>query len=163
MYLMSKEGFADLDLSGYKLKEVYDEIDSNAIKKLTFFDPDEKLKWILSNLDKLSGQGIIYCNEESVCKVISKQLRKNKIMAEAYIDIDNTDKKERINYLTNSFSNGGIQVLITTHDVGKYLSNPKIRFILHYDMPSDEQLYALHVSQVGQLEETAAVYDLLTM
>lgn len=163
MYLMSKEGFADLDLSGYKLKEVYDEIDSNAIKKLTFFDPDEKLKWILNNLDKLSGQGIIYCNEESVCKVISKQLRKNKIMAEAYIDIDNTDKKERINYLTNSFSNGGIQVLITTHDVGKYLSNPKIRFILHYDMPSDEQLYALHVSQVGQLEETTAVYDLLTM
>ena len=84
-------------------------------------------------------------------------------MAEAYIDVANPEKRERINYLTNSFSNGGLPVLITTHNVGKNLSNPRIRFIIHYDMPAGEQLHNLHISQIGQLAENPTVYDLYVL
>ena len=123
----------------------------------------ERLKWLISSLDKLYGQGLIYCEDEATCKVLSKHLRKNKIMAEAYIDVANPEKRERINYLTNSFSNGGLPVLITTRNVGKNLSNPRIRFIIHYDMPADEQLHHLHISQIGQLAENPTVYDLYVL
>ena len=124
------------------------------------FAEEEKMKWLLKNLGELSGQGLIYCNDEATCKVLGKQLRKAKIMAEAYIDVTNPDKKERINYLTNSFSSGGLPVLVTTQDAGKNLSNPHIRFVVHYDVPDSQELYQLHVMQIGQLATDAVVHDL---
>ena len=127
---------------------------------LTMFAEEEKEKWLLENLSELSGQGLIYCNDEATCKVLGKQLRKAKIMAEAYIDVTNPDKKERINYLTNSFSSGGLPVLVTTQDAGKNLSNPHIRFVVHYDVPDSQELYQLHVTQIGQLATDAVVHDL---
>ncbi len=87
-------------------------------------------------------------------------MRKNRIMAEAYIGVTDTQKIERINYLTNSFSSGGLPILITTHEIGKNLNNPNVRFILHFDIPSDQQLYRLHVSQIGKIAENPVVYDL---
>ena len=75
----------------------------------------------------------------------------------------NPDKRERDNYLTNSFSNGGLPVLVTTHETGKNLSNPRIRFIIHFDVPEDEQVYHLHIAEIGQLAETPVVYDLFVV
>lgn len=88
------------------------------------------MKWLIDNAGLLHGQGLIYCNDEAICKTISKQLRKKKIKAEAYVDVFDSSNKERVNYLTNSFSNGGLPVLVTTHSVGKNLTNPNIRFIV---------------------------------
>lgn len=160
MYLMSKDGFEGLNLSDFYRYEVSAKIELNIVKKLTFLREDERLKWLLCNLDELYGQGLIYCNDELTSKTLSKHLRKNKILAEAYIDVANQEKRERVNYLTNSFSCGGLPVLVTTHNIGKNLSNPNIRFVIHYDIPSDEQLYKLHVSQIGKLAKNPVVYDL---
>lgn len=160
MYLMEKEGFADLNLQNFEFHEIRGNLDSGIINKQTFISSEERLNWVLSNLDKLYGQGLIYCDDEESCRKISQNLRRNRIMAEAYIDVRNPDKKERVNYLTNSFSSGGVPVLVTTQDIGKNLSNPNIRFIIHYDIPADEILYNLHTSQIGQLAENPMVYDL---
>lgn len=163
MFLMDKVGFANLDLSNYQRVDISGTNDLGVVKKHTLFAADEKLTWLLQNLDKLSGQGLIYCNDETTCKVLSKTLRKHKIMAEAYIHVSSPEKKEHINYLTNSFSSGGLPVLVTTQEAGKNLSNPRIRFIIHYDVPEDPELYQLHVTQIGQLATNAAVYDLVVL
>lgn len=160
---MSKEGFTGLELSAFEYHEIQSNNEKSNVKRLTLFSDEEKLKWLLNNLGELYGQGIVYCENEGTCKTISKHLRKNKIMAEPYIDVASPEKRERINYLTNSFSSGGLPVLVTTHEVGKNLSNPRIRFIVHYDVPSDEQLRHLHVTQIGQLAENPVVYDLLIL
>ena len=133
------------------------------VKKLTFSSASERLKWFAENMNAMFGQGLVYCDSEDTCKELAKLLRKNKIMAEAYIDVTNIEKKERINYLTNSFSTGSIPVFVTTHEAGKNLSNPRIRFVVHFDLPADQKLYELHISQIGQLAETAVVYDLIIM
>lgn len=161
-FLMAKEGFSGVDLDGFKYYQMDDDIDIDidVVKKQTFADADEKLKWVLSNLDKLQGQGLVYCDDELTCRTLSKQLRKNKIMAEAYVDVVNPEKRERINYLTNSFSNGGLPVLVTTHEIGRNLTHPNIRFILHYDVPKDDRLYKLHVDQIGHLAKMPEVIDL---
>ena len=160
MFLMEKAGFAGLDLSNYQRIDISGTTDTGMVKRHTLFAEEEKMKWLLANLSELSGQGLIYCNDEATCKVLGKQLRKAKIMAEAYIDVTNPDKKERINYLTNSFSSGGLPVLVTTQDAGKNLSNPHIRFVVHYDVPDSQELYQLHVTQIGQLATDAVVHDL---
>lgn len=159
MFLMTKSGFDNLDLRNYRRIDIDGETDLGIVKRHTLIDPDEKIKWLLDNLDELRGQGLVYCNDEITCKTLSKRLRKNKIMAEAYINVSNPEKKEHINYLTNSFSNGGLPVLVTTQEEGKNLSNPHIRFILHYDVPENEELYKLHVAQIGQLATDAVVHD----
>ena len=163
MFLMDKVGFANLDLSNYQRIDIAGTTDLGVVKKHTLFAPDEKMKWLLANLDELGGQGLIYCNDEATCKTLGKVLRKNKIMAEAYINVSNPEKKEHINYLTNSFSSGGLPVLVTTQEAGKNLSNSRIRFILHYDIPEDQELYQIHVTQIGQLATDAAVHDLLVI
>lgn len=163
MFLMDKVGFGDLDLGNYQRMDIAGTADLGVAKKHTLFAHDEKLKWLLTNLDELKGQGLIYCDDEATCKALSKSLRKNKIMAEAYINVSNPEKKEHINYLTNSFTSGGLPVLVTTHEAGKNLSNPRIRFIIHYDIPEDQELYQLHVTQIGQLATDAVVHDLFVV
>lgn len=160
MYLMSKDGFDGLDLTDFECCKISSSIDVDIIKEQTFLSSEERLKWILDKMGELQGQGIIYCEDENTCKLLSKQLRRNKIMAEAYVDVMNPNKRDRINYLTNCFSTGRLPVLIMTHEVGKNLCNPHIRFIVHFDIPSDTRLRALHLSQIGRLAENPVVYDL---
>lgn len=162
-YVMSKEGFAGLDLNEFDCFESCCDSMPSQVKKLTFSSASERLKWFTENMNAMFGQGLVYCDSEDTCKELAKLLRKNKIMAEAYIDVTNIEKKERINYLTNSFSTGSIPVFVTTHEAGKNLSNPRIRFVVHFDLPADQKLYELHISQIGQLAETAVVYDLIIM
>lgn len=159
MYLMSKEGFDGLTLTGYAMHKSVSSADRLS-SKVTLFSEEEKMKWLIDSISLLHGQGLIYCNEEAVCKTISKQLRKKKIKAEAYVDVFDASNKERVNYLTNSFSNGGLPVLVTTHSVGKNLTNPNIRFVIHYDVPEDRVLYQLHLSQIGQLADDPLILDL---
>lgn len=159
MYLMSKEGFDGLSLTGYML-HISKGSSDHPLSKVTLFSEEDKVKWLIDNAGLLHGQGLIYCNDEAICKTISKQLRKKKIKAEAYVDVFDSSNKERVNYLTNSFSNGGLPVLVTTHSVGKNLTNPNIRFIVHYDVPEDRELYQLHLSQIGQLADNPMISDL---
>ena len=79
----------------------------------------------------------------------------------AYIDVMNPKKSERVNYLTNSFTGGSMPILITTQKIGTYLSNPRLRFIIHYDIPSDRKEYQLHISQIGKLAAQPVVYDFI--
>src|SRR5699024_8351954 len=110
---------------------------------------EEKLAWLLEHLDLFTGQGLIYCNDEVTCKKICKELRKQRKFQSEVYNVENS-QPERINYLTNLFSTGRLRVLVTTQRAGVSLSNPWIRFILHFDLP-DRELASLHHMQLGQL------------
>lgn len=159
-FLMSKEGFDCLNLYDFIQYEITNQPNMICGEKVLVSNDEEKMLWLLENDELLYGQGIIYCDEEETCKKISKQLRKKRIKAEAYIDILNPENKERINYLTNSFSTGGLPILVTTHEIGKNLTNVNIRFIVHYDIPCHETIYNIHVGQLGTVDENVRVFDL---
>ena len=156
LYLMSKEGFPGIELTGFKQIAVEAE-EMRRAKKIHFLDGSQRIDWFNENKDLLYGQGIVYCNSDEDCKKIARVLRKAKINAQAYLD---SGDSELINYLTNSFSNGGLPVLVTTQQFGKNLTNPRIRFIVHYDVPEEKALYELHRGQIGKLAESTEVYDL---
>lgn len=162
-FLMSKTEFDGLNLDGFQLASVVDDGApiENLIHTISFADPLDKKLWLSEHAaTELWGQGLVYCENEDECKEISKLLRKKKVKAEAYIRVSDSENTERINYLANSFSKGGLPVLVTTHDAGKNLSNPNLRFIVHYSVPTNAEHYALHVSQIGKMSEEPKVFDL---
>ena len=79
MYIMTKEQFM---LSDHKFTRIEGnhQLHSTVSKKYVLKNDDEKINWLISNLNLLTGQGIIYCNAPNKCKAISKQLRK-KVLA----------------------------------------------------------------------------------
>ena len=160
-YAMTKESFGGVPLDDFRYYKVSEDADNSMVRKITFTDPKLRINWIIEHLDDFHGQGIIYCNDESSCKVICKQLRKKRMIAEAYIDVMNPKKSERVNYLTNSFTGGSMPILVTTQKIGTYLSNPRLRFIIHYDIPSDRKEYQLHISQIGKLAVQPVIYDFI--
>ena len=154
LFLMSKEGFPGIDLTGFKQITVESE-ETRRAKKIHFLEGAQRISWFSANKDLLFGQGIVYCNSNDDCKKIARALRKAKINAQAYL---NSGDYELINYLTNSFSNGGLPVLVTTQQFGKNLTNPRIRFVVHYDIP-DAETYRLHVDQIGKMAQSPEIVD----
>ncbi len=146
-YLMSKEGFGEMNLEGYHVYELDYEGNAVEVENHEYSSVDEKLEWFDKHLEVFDGVGIIYCDLPETCKMVSKYLRKRKVKAPEYIDVNN---EELMHYLTNSFISGGIKTLITTHELGKNLSNPKIGFIIHFDMPNPE-IAKVHEGQISNI------------
>lgn len=162
-FLMSKTGFEGLNIEGFQVANIIEEspLTANRIREISFSDYADKKVWLSEHAaTEFWGQGLVYCETENECQEISKILRKKKVKAEAYIRVSDSNNMERINYLANTFSKGGLPVLVTTHDAGKNLSNPHIRFIVHYSVPENVEYYTLHVSQIGKLAEEPIVFDL---
>ncbi len=155
LYLMSKEGFSGIDITGFRQMTVESEVVHPA-QKIHFFDVTQKNEWFSENKDLLFGQGLVYCDSEIDCKKIARTLRKAKINAQAYLK---SSDFELINYLTNTFSNGGLPVLVTTQHFGKNLTNPRLRFVVHYDVPDDREVYDIHLGQIGSLAHSPEVID----
>ena len=159
MYIMLKPGNDIPDIEGFKVVGVAGSDHTVSIKKINLINDEDKKKWIVENTHLLLGQGIIYCNLEDDCASICKALRKKKIKAEAYIQIDQEDNAEKINYLTGTFTQGGLPIIATTHETGKNLTNPNLRFIIHYDVPK-RNIYDTHVGQLAYSPDSV-VYDLI--
>lgn len=160
MFLMSKEGYENLDLNGFLSYKINQNINCEYIQDITLKDSSDKLKWLCDHSQQLNGQGLVYCNDENMCRIISKLLRKRRVKAEEYIDVCSSSNQERVHYLTNSFSNGGLPILVTTQNIGTNLTNPNLRFVIHFDMPKDMRVYRLHVGQLGQLATMPTVINL---
>jgi hypothetical protein len=130
------------------------------LNKIHLMSDEQKMQWLLDNLSVLSGQGLIYCDTVETCRKISKALRKKKINAPEY---SGELRSEQINFLTNSFTRGTLPILVSTQEIGTNLSNSYVRFVIHYNVPNDSELYNLHLSQIGSLADDPQAFDLIVM
>ena len=71
--------------------------DSLYIQVLNKPDKIERYAWILENVPKLEGSGIIYCLTQRDCDYLAEFLKKNKISAAAYYSRDGEDG-EKLNH-----------------------------------------------------------------
>lgn len=71
--------------------------DSLYIQVLNKPDKIERYAWILENVPKLEGSGIIYCLTQRDCDYLAEFLKKNKIAAAAYYSRDGEDG-EKLNH-----------------------------------------------------------------
>ena len=129
--------------------------DSLYIQVLPLSDKIKRYAWILENINKLPGSGIIYCLTQRDCDYLSDFLRKHGVSAESYhADIDNEINKD----IEERFRNNKIKVLVATIKLGMGYDKGDIAFIIHYQMPKDIVSYYQQIGRAGRSIDRAYTF-----
>lgn len=122
--------------------------ESLSIQVIKLPTKEERLAWILENLNKIEGTGIIYCLTVSDCKMVNKWLNTNGIDSEAYYsNIDNSENKSRI---IDKFMKNEIKVLVATVAFGMGFDKPDIGFVIHFQKPANLIAYYQQIGRAGR-------------
>lgn len=121
--------------------------DSIIIQVLTLNTREERLAWLLENINKLPGTGIIYCLTINDCKIVNEWLIRNNINSDAfYSDKDSEEKQLTV----DRFMNNEIKVLVATVAFGMGFDKPDISFVIHYQKPGNIVAYYQQIGRAGR-------------
>lgn len=108
---------------------------------------EERLAWILQNINSIPGTGIIYCLTVNDCKLVDKWLKFNGILSECYYaDLEKEEKDEVIDV----FMNNSIKVLAATVAFGMGFDKPDIGFVIHFQKPGNIIAYYQQIGRAGR-------------
>lgn len=74
----------------------------------------ERYAWILRNINRLSGSGIIYCLPQRDCDYLADFLKKNGSLAEAYYSRDGDEGEKRNQQIGQLFQRSAIKAIVAT-------------------------------------------------
>lgn len=94
-----------------------------AVQVIDLYSKEERLAWILHNIPKLPGTGIIYCLTVNDCKLVNKWLNQNGISSKSYYARIEKEEGQDKNAIINSFMANEIKVLVATVAFGMGLIN----------------------------------------
>ena len=118
------------------------------IQVLRMKDKVSRYAWIVENVPKLEGSGIIYCLTRADCEHLADFLRQNGINAEAYYS--RMGKEEENQDTLRRFHNDEIKVLVATVKLGMGYDKGNIAFIIHYQSPSNIVSYYQQIGRAGR-------------
>lgn len=107
----------------------------------------ERYAWILENVPKLFGSGIIYCLTQRDCEYLAGFLQENGISALAYhsgMEQNDTEHAESL------LRNDQIKVLVATVKLGMGYDKGDIAFVIHYQQPSNIVAYYQQIGRAGR-------------
>lgn len=114
------------------------------LHKLYLPTAEQKYTWIVQNIKKFQGSGIIYATTIKECERLAKWLRHNAIDASAYHgDLPEAVKIE----LENKLINNEMKVLVSTIALGMGYDKEDISFVIHYYTPKS---VVEHYQQIGR-------------
>ncbi|WP_413378089.1 RecQ family ATP-dependent DNA helicase [Alkalihalobacillus sp. 1P02AB] len=117
------------------------------LHKLHLQTAEEKYAWILNNVNKLNGSGIIYATTINECKRVALWLQHNGINAEAY---HAQLPHERQIELEKKLANNEVKVLVSTIALGMGYDKEDIGFVIHYYTPKSVIEYYQQVGRAGR-------------
>ena len=127
------------------------------IQVLNKSEKAERYAWILENVPKLPGIGIIYCLTQRDCDYLAEFLRKHKIAAAAYYSRDG-EEGEAINHkIEEDFRNNRLKAIVATIKLGMGYDKGDIAFVIHYQMPSNIVSYYQQIGRAGRNIEKAYI------
>ena len=110
----------------------------------------ERYAWILENIKKLPGSGIVYCLTQRDCDYLADFLRKNKISAEAYYSRDGDDGDVINANIEDRFKRNEIKAIVATVKLGMGYDKGDIAFVIHFQMPSNIVSYYQQIGRAGR-------------
>jgi ATP-dependent DNA helicase RecQ len=132
--------------------------ESLSIQALEMPDRITRYAWILENINKLPGSGIIYCLTQRDCDYLSDFLRKNGVNAEAYYS-RKTEEGELLNKtIEERFRKNEIKAIVATIKLGMGYDKGDIAFIIHYQMPSNIVSYYQQIGRAGRSIDRAYTF-----
>ena len=120
-----------------------------AIQILELPDIDSRYAWILENINKIPGSGIIYCLTRRDCENLADFLNKNGIEARAYYSRD--EKEDELNEEAEKlFLNNEIKVIVATIKLGMGYDKGDVGFIIHFQQPANVVSYYQQIGRAGR-------------
>ena len=121
--------------------------ESLSLQVIELHSKEARMAWILQNINKIPGTGIIYCLTVNDCKLLNKWLNENGISSESYFAGLDTEKK---NEVVNSFMDNSIKVLVATVAFGMGFDKPDIGFVIHFQRPGNIVAYYQQIGRAGR-------------
>lgn len=118
----------------------------------------ERMAWVLENINKIEGSGIMYCSTTRDCNKLAEWLQVNGINALAYHGRLSTDKdekrilrEERENLLVEN----KVKVLVSTVALGMGFDKGDISFVIHFQAPGNIIRYYQEIGRAGRKLDNA--------
>ncbi len=108
----------------------------------------DRVKRIIHFLDEHPRQaGIIYCLSRKGAETLAERLRARGINAAAYHAGMETDERSRVQ---EAFLRDNIRVVCATVAFGMGIDKSNVRFVLHYNVPSNIESYYQEIGRAGR-------------
>jgi ATP-dependent DNA helicase RecQ len=122
--------------------------ESLRLQTITLSSQSERLAWLVENLTKLPGSGIIYCLTVPDTERVAGWLKQNGFSAEAYHagGDNNLDRPA----LEQAFLNNEVKILVATVALGMGFDKPDIGFVIHFQRPGSVVAYYQQVGRAGR-------------
>lgn len=132
--------------------------DSLYIQVLNKPDKIDRYAWILENVPKLEGSGIIYCLTQRDCDYLAEFLKKNKVSAAAYYSRNGEEGEKRNREIEEKFRTNKLKVIVATIKLGMGYDKGDIAFVIHYQMPSNIVSYYQQIGRAGRNIDKAYIF-----
>ncbi len=109
----------------------------------------DRYAWLLENVPKLPGSGIIYCLTQRDCDYISDFLNRHGIVAMSYYSRDGEEEQKNIE-AEKRFQSNRIKALVATIKLGMGYDKGDIAFVIHFQMPSNIVSYYQQIGRAGR-------------
>lgn len=123
--------------------------DNLSIQILPLSDKESRYAWILDNIGRLPGTGIIYCLSRRDCTWLSDFLCENGISAEPYFSGDGEQEKKSQETLKR-FLNDEIKVIVSTIKLGMGFDKGNVSFVIHFQSPKNVIAYYQQIGRAGR-------------
>ncbi|WP_088044171.1 ATP-dependent DNA helicase RecQ [Bacillus sp. EAC] len=119
-----------------------------------------KMNLLIERLDGLNGPGIIYCGTRSTCEKISRIVREKLNCRVAYYH-GGMEHEQRI-LIQQQFIQDQIDLIVCTSAFGMGINKPNVRFVIHYQYPSNIENYLQEIGRAGRDGEKSVAILLFT-
>ena len=116
----------------------------------------ERYAWLIENLPKIPGTGIIYCLDHRDCDNLADFLSCNGIPALSYYSQE--DRDEENNRAITEFQNNRIKAIVATIKLGMGYDKGDVSFVIHFQSPSSVVSWYQQIGRAGRNLKDAYVF-----
>ncbi len=116
----------------------------------------ERYAWLLENIPRMPGSGIIYCLTQRDCDYLTDFLSRHGIAARSYYS-RNGEEDEKNREAEELFRRNKIKALVATIKLGMGYDKDDIAFVIHFQMPANIVSYYQQIGRAGRNIERAYV------
>lgn len=113
----------------------------------------ERMAWLIENLNKINGSGIIYCSTTRDCNKVSEFLKSNGINSLPYhsnLSKDSQENKKLREEREKLLINNEVKVLVSTVALGMGFDKGDLSFVIHFQMPGNIIRYYQEIGRAGR-------------
>ena len=121
--------------------------DRKNLKWVVLYEKD-RLQKILEIIQKVKGAGIIYASSRKNVEEIYNYLSEKTKDPIGFYHAGLGDQQR--NYIQDQFIHNQVRLLICTNAFGMGIDKPDVRFVIHYNMPSDIEAYYQEAGRAGR-------------